>query len=330
MKPDEFISYSRRDFDEVSAIIAILKKNIPELSIWFDVTGIESGDEFEDKIISAINNSSYVLFAVSDNSLDSPWTKDEVMYAKNTDKRVIPLMLKDGKLKDWFLFKFGRVDYIDTTDENHLEKLLRNLSEWTGKQRVQNNEGSIDVVPAPPILNDPEQQPSIGQIWSVGDYYDDGEKEGIIFWVDEDGKHGKIVSLKQTKAQWESGNASLATKAYEQYDGNLNMQKIRAQDPGLMSHPAFAWCAGLGSDWYLPAMWELRMLVNNPDIRNKVNDALEKHGPDPAFIDDSLSYWSSTEAKDCSTWAVYVAPLSLTNNPIVKQSALHVRAVAAF
>ena len=57
MKYDVFISYSRRDFDEVSAIIAILKKNIPELSIWFDVTGIESGDEFEDKIISAINNS---------------------------------------------------------------------------------------------------------------------------------------------------------------------------------------------------------------------------------------------------------------------------------
>ena len=33
----------------------------------------------------------------------------------------------------WFLFKFGRVDYIDSTSQQHLDKLLKNLSAWTDK-----------------------------------------------------------------------------------------------------------------------------------------------------------------------------------------------------
>ena len=113
---DIFISYSRKDFEEVSQLIQVLKKQIPDLVYWFDITGIESGDEFEEKIIKAIDNSSFVLFAVSDHSIASPWTRDEVMYAKNINKKVIPVLLKGAELKDWFLFKFGRVDCIDSTN----------------------------------------------------------------------------------------------------------------------------------------------------------------------------------------------------------------------
>lgn len=135
-KYDIFISYSRKDFDEVNAIVEMLKSRIPTLNCWFDITGIESGDEFEDKIIAAIDNSSYVLFALSDNSIQSQWAKDEVMYAKNTDTKVIPLVLKGAQLKGWFLYKFGRIDCIDTTNSLQIEKLIKNLSDWTGKASV--------------------------------------------------------------------------------------------------------------------------------------------------------------------------------------------------
>ena len=132
MKYDVFISYARKDFDEVSSFVEMLKERIPRLTYWFDITGIESGDEFEEKIITAIDNSSYVLFALSDNSIQSQWAKDEVMYAKNTDKKVIPLLLKGATLKGWFLFKFGRVDCIDTTNRLQTDKLVRNLCSWKG------------------------------------------------------------------------------------------------------------------------------------------------------------------------------------------------------
>jgi TPR repeat protein len=128
---DVFISYSRRDFDEVNAIVSRIKASVPGIQIWFDITGIESGDEFEDKIINAIDNSRIILFALSDNSIQSQWAKDEVMYAKNSDKRVIPVLLKGAKLKGWFLFKFGRIDCIDANVNLQWDKLIRDLSHWT-------------------------------------------------------------------------------------------------------------------------------------------------------------------------------------------------------
>lgn len=102
-KYDIFISYSRKDIDEVNLFVNMLQKRIPTLTCWFDITGIESGDEFEEKIIAAIDNSSYVLFILSDNSIQSQWTKDEVMYAKNIGKKVIPILLNGSKLDEgWF------------------------------------------------------------------------------------------------------------------------------------------------------------------------------------------------------------------------------------
>lgn len=136
-KYDIFISYSRKDIDEVNLFVNMLQKRIPTLTCWFDITGIESGDEFEEKIIAAIDNSSYVLFILSDNSIQSQWTKDEVMYAKNIGKKVIPILLNGSKLDEgWFLFKFGRIDCIDSKSSIQIDKLVRDLSDWTNKEAI--------------------------------------------------------------------------------------------------------------------------------------------------------------------------------------------------
>lgn len=156
-KYDIFISYSRKDFDEVNRFVGMLKERIPSLTCWFDITGIESGDEFEEKIITAIDNSSYVLFALSDNSIQSQWTKDEVMYAKNTEKRVIPLLLKGAKLKGWFLFKFGRIDCIDTTNSLQIEKLVKNLTDWTGKVVAANSPKTKTTPSKPKVQTNMEE-----------------------------------------------------------------------------------------------------------------------------------------------------------------------------
>ena len=111
-----------------------LKNRIPGLNYWHDVTGVDSADEFDDKIVSAIDNSAYVIFFLSENSIASPYTKDEVTYAKNTDKKVLPVLLPGAKLKGWFLFKFGRVDYIEYDNAIHFDKLVKNLATWTGKK----------------------------------------------------------------------------------------------------------------------------------------------------------------------------------------------------
>lgn len=72
---DVFISYSRKDLNVVEKFVKDLKARIPNLTYWFDLTGIESAEEkFDEKIIKAIDNSSYVLYFLSPNSMKSRWT----------------------------------------------------------------------------------------------------------------------------------------------------------------------------------------------------------------------------------------------------------------
>ena len=135
-KYDVFISYSRKDFDEVNAFVEMLKQCIPTLDIWFDLDGIESGDEFRDKIISAIKRSKYVLFALSKNSDQSEWTRKELGFAKGKGIKIVPVLLRGAHLQemDWFLFEFSGVDCIDIVDQKQIDKLIKNLAKWTQKE----------------------------------------------------------------------------------------------------------------------------------------------------------------------------------------------------
>lgn len=350
MKYDVFISYSRKDFDEVSALIEMLKRELPGITFWFDVTGIESGDEFEDKIISAIDNSSFVLFALSANSLASQWTKDEVMYAKNTDKKIIPVLLEGAQLRGWFLFKFGRIDCIDSTDDIQKEKLLNNLSSWLGKNRntkktdvpkqsVSPSQSEITFQPEPlcpcgsgKLFKECHGRPT-EKTWKVGDYYNVDGKEGVVFWVDEIGTHGKIVSMDESVLSWctrEEYDKKLPAGATDMCDGMKNLQAIMKIEGWRNKYPAFAWCEEHGTGWYLPAIEELKELLLNDSVHDRVNDTffhmksktMARKGHPVA------TYWSSTEVRKLYAWDIFLS--EGFPNYCKRIAALYVRAVCAF
>lgn len=348
MKFDVFISYSRKDFDEVSSILEFLKTSIPGLTYWFDIDGIESGDEFQDKIISAIDNSAYVLFALSENSISSEWAKDEVMYAKNTDKKIIPLLLKGAEMKGWFLFKFGRIDCIDTTSSLQMEKLIQNMSSWLGKASASDDPVSPERQVSPPSPTHskatheslcPCGSPSVDNqihgecIWRVGDYYEVNGKEGVVFWVDGTGKHGKIVSMREVSRQWcdhDEYAKRISTGAIDQTDGASNQNIICSTYAYFGSYPAMEWCRDLGAGWYLPAIEELRELLSIDSVYMKVNVGLLKNSGDllSEKRTDTL-YWSSTEAKV----SIYASLYNMRDGKTVdfyKHETHRVRAVAIF
>ena len=348
MKYDLFISYSRKDFNEVFSILETIKTAIPNLSYWFDIDGIESGDEFEDKIISAIDNSSSVLFALSENSIQSQWTKDEVMYAKNTDKKVIPVLLKGAQMKGWFLFKFGRIDCIDSTNTLQMEKLLQNLSDWTGNDRVDFSAESVvertseQLCPCgsgrlfkdchgrsavAPMVSQP-----VERTWKVGDYYNVDGKEGVVFWVDETGKHGKIVSLDHAEKRW-CTNAEYLKKltgiASDEYDGMRNLQSIQKISDWRNKYPAFAWCADHGDGWYLPAIKELELLLLNEEVHDAVNNQIARKGKAKLFSKGEFkTYWSSTEQREWWAWFVNMRDGGTFSDN--RSLGTYVRAVSAF
>ena len=100
MKNPIFVSYSRKDKEIVFPLVQNLESEL-KVKCWIDRDGIHSGDEFRDKIIQAIDNSEVVLFMLSDNSDSSSYSKKEVDYAKNTIKKIIPIIVDGGKLRGW-------------------------------------------------------------------------------------------------------------------------------------------------------------------------------------------------------------------------------------
>ena len=143
-----------------------------------------------------------------------------------------------------------------------------------------------------------------GGPYKVGDYYNDGTKEGIVFEVYDGGWHGKIVSLDYSKEQWAvdavCGNAIGATS---KTGGMSNMNKIKKIPNWKAKYTAFAWCASLGSCWYLPAIEELKLLLVNTDVRDAVNSALRARGAQPLhLVGEAEWYWSSSEVDSTFVW----------------------------
>ncbi len=91
--------------------------------------------------------------------------------------------------------------------------------------------------------------------WKVGDYYDVNGKQGVVFTVTPDGKHGKMVSLNEIKDTWSN---------------------------------AKSWCSSPGSGWRLPTKEELIAICR---VKDRLNQTLVSVGEEIA----DRSYWSSSE-----------------------------------
>ena len=129
MKYDIFISYSRKDFNVVSKVAQ--KVSDAGYSVWMDVDGIESGDEFKSKIAFAIKNSKLFLFFSSLASNESEWTVKEVNYAIKKKIPIIPIRLDNADYNDSVDFDLAGLDFIQYDDalgiDFVIQKLMRSL-----------------------------------------------------------------------------------------------------------------------------------------------------------------------------------------------------------
>ena len=173
--------------------------------------------------------------------------------------------------------------------------------------------------------------------YSVGDYYNENGLEGVVFEVWDGGRHGKIISLDETRAVWDSRvkydwnkgefveGTGTRTYADSESDGKANTDKIMSRSDSEY-FDAFEWCRAKGSSWYLPAKDELKRIYNNEE---KLNSTLSQYGT--ALRVDSYC-WSSTEYLDdrpefCA-WYVYMR--SGDTYYYGKDDISSVRAVSAF
>lgn len=120
----------------------------------------------------------------------------------------------------------------------------------------------------------------VGDLWP--DKNDKYNAKGVVFKVDADGLHGKVVSISYAEnLAWDSNSIPSNEHCINVSDGSLNQMPL--------SHsPAGKWCANYGDDWYCPARGEL---VELNSVIDKVNNTLMSI---PTSIHNGF-YWSSTQ-----------------------------------
>lgn len=174
-------------------------------------------------------------------------------------------------------------------------------------------------------------------VYQVGDYYNRNGKQGVVFDVSADGRHGKIVSLNQSNGGllWcsrEEYERKIETGASDERNGMNNQRKIQQFSGWREKYPAFAYCTDQGEEWYLPAIEELKIFTLNDWVRGVVNQTLQ--AKDATKLFDSW-YWSSTENgykddKDRKSTALYVCLDDSCTGCYYKSNGFFVRAVSAF
>lgn len=167
-------------------------------------------------------------------------------------------------------------------------------------------------------------------IYEVGDYYNVDGKEGVVFYVDDTGCHGKIVSMAQSnkELQWTSNRREQRQLigATSSSDGAANMQVVQQHPNWRKNYPAFAWCADLGDGWYLPASDELVRILRDDSVHNAVNRTLVAKGGKE--LADNW-YWSSTEYEYYAEFRAWGFDL-YNGHPHSKDVNCYVRAVSVF
>lgn len=200
------------------------------------------------------------------------------------------------------------------------------------------------AVPVAPAASGQNPEETLPRTYAVGDYYNRDGVEGVVCYVEADGRHGLVLSLDQASLAWSLfRKPDLRTVGTDHpSDGRENMEKlaryIEANGLSWADFPAFEWCRARGEGWYLPAIDEMLAIGhgynggsrthNDRRARNRFNETLRNHGG--KRMDRMLYYFSSTEKDDKEAWTSHMElePPYLVEIP--KSNKFLVRAVHRF
>ena len=160
----------------------------------------------------------------------------------------------------------------------------------------------------------------------VGQYSTTFGSGGVVYEIINGGQNGKMVSVKEgSSLYWSTEYAT--TGAIDKKNGANNMATIKALNHDLSQYPAFKWCADYGTDWYLPALNELRVII---DQKSYIDSTLSANG----YVTISAPQWSSTEYSRSYSYGYCYSGYSYSEgyeyNDDSKKTSKRVRAILAF
>lgn len=116
-----FFSYSRDDSNFVMQLAKDLRQ--AGATIWLDTLDIQPGTHWDSSIEKALRESSTLLVILSNTSVKSTNVMDEVSFALDENKKVVPVLLENCAVP----FRLKRLQYADFSGDR--ETGLKNLVE---------------------------------------------------------------------------------------------------------------------------------------------------------------------------------------------------------
>lgn len=127
MEHQVFISYSRKDTENIKPICSIL--NELKVKYWIDVDGVYSGANYKEVIYNAIKTTKIVVFISSVNSNASANVAKEISLADEYRKIIIPIRLDKSPYAPRISYDLSCIDHIDYSDKDDwaLEKFRQTI-----------------------------------------------------------------------------------------------------------------------------------------------------------------------------------------------------------
>ncbi len=104
-----FISYSRVDTEFVTRLINDLTRQ--GLNVWMDQRNIGAGQRWDRVIQDALEACDLFMIVLSPHSVESENVLDELSFAINSNKRIIPILLQNCEIP----YRIARIQFVDFT-----------------------------------------------------------------------------------------------------------------------------------------------------------------------------------------------------------------------
>lgn len=105
-----FLSYSRSNGKEAKTLGDSLQ-NLG-ITVWQDVSGIPGGAQWRDSLVEALGKSDLLVFLMTEDSLASKWVRRELEFADGKGIPIVPVVMGEIAVPDWFSLQFGGVQQI--------------------------------------------------------------------------------------------------------------------------------------------------------------------------------------------------------------------------
>lgn len=121
-----FVSYSSKDRPFALGLVKELQ-NLGA-NVWIDQLGIGLGENWDNAIEEALEQSGTFMLILSPTSVESPNVQDEVSIAINTKKKMVPILIEECKLP----MRWQRRQYADLA--NNPDKAINDILTFLGLQ----------------------------------------------------------------------------------------------------------------------------------------------------------------------------------------------------